>query len=455
MAKQHLAYAVDLHTKGLRPTCQHLFVFRRKLLCNPAQPVAKLFRHARHFRAPHGSYYLAITVALYKTNWNFQAQQSRDCFAWHWAGKHIASHHHQLYFGFTDLSDNRFQSRQVRVNVVDSGDMSHKHLITTMPTIHLSPVELRISSPKRKRTAVILISMEEIARDVAVVTMTIANAYLVGNAQSWILVDSGTPGNAEKIKEAADARFGPGAKPRAILLTHGHFDHSGSSGSLAELWGVRVFTHRLEWPYLDGRSAYPPPDPTAPGFFAAMSRFFPARTVNIGSLLEEIGNNLPALGMAEWQVVNTPGHTPGHVCFFRGGDGVLLAGDAVSTMNLDSFMAVLKERKQVCRPPVPATTDWQQARKSVQSLADLRPRVIAAGHGVPMHDAAEELSELAKHFPIPEHGRYVNEPARADETGVTYVPSAPRDRVPKIAVGLAAGIAIASVGAVIAKKRRS
>jgi len=64
--------------------------------------------------------------------------------------------------------------------------------------------------PKQKRCAVILISMQEIARDLAIVPMMIAHAYRVGSAESWVLVDSGTPGNEKNIREAAETRFGPG-----------------------------------------------------------------------------------------------------------------------------------------------------------------------------------------------------------------------------------------------------
>lgn len=292
--------------------------------------------------------------------------------------------------------------------------------------------------------------MQEIARDVAVVMMRMSNAYLVGDRRSWVLVDSGTPGNAEKIKQAAEARFGPGAKPRAIMLTHGHFDHAGSAPVLAEMWDVRVYAHRLEWPYLSGQSAYPPIDPTAPGVFSSLSRLFPSRSVNLADRLEEIGSGLSKLGMEGWEPLNTPGHTPGHVCFFRRSDGVLLTGDAVITMNVDTFAGMIGKRKQLCRPPAPATTDWPQARKSVHLLAELRPRVIASGHGFPMSDAAQELRELADHFPIPEHGRYVNEPARANESGITYLPPKPLDVVPKIAFGIAA---TAVVGGVLALRK--
>lgn len=296
--------------------------------------------------------------------------------------------------------------------------------------------------------------MEEIARDVAVIAMPIVNAYLVGNATNWVLVDTGTPGNAEKVKQAAETRFGSGAKPRAILLTHGHFDHAGSAADLANEWGVSVYAHRLEWPYLNGSSSYPPHDPTAPGFFSFMIRFMPARTANVGDRLAELGNRLPELGLEDWQVQFTPGHTAGHVSYFRPSDGVLLAGDALTTVNVDNAFDLMTKRRQVCRPPAPATTDWEKARRSVQLLASLRPQVIAPGHGAPMRDAAGQLQQLAHHFPIPSHGRYVNEPARADETGVTYLPPPPFDPVPKIATGVATAAVLASAGALVLKKRR-
>jgi glyoxylase-like metal-dependent hydrolase (beta-lactamase superfamily II) len=267
--------------------------------------------------------------------------------------------------------------------------------------------------------------MHEIARDVAVVPMLIANAYLVGDRRSWVLVDCGIPGSQRRIRRAVEKRFGTAAKPRAILLTHGHFDHAGSAGPLADQWGVPIYVHPLEFPYLTGRSSYPPLDSTPPGFFSALSCLFPSRTVNLGDRLERLepGGLLPVL--EDWECLCTPGHTLGHVSFFRRDDAVLLAGDALTTMNLDSLVATITKRRELCRPPVPATMDWERARRSVQLLAGLRPRVIAAGHGAPMEGAADELQRLADHFPIPARGRYVREPVRADENGITYLPPKP------------------------------
>src|SRR5262249_11219086 len=111
------------------------------------------------------------------------------------------------------------------------------------------------------------------------------------------------------------------------------------------------------------------------------------------------GQDLP--GLSGWQMIETPGHTPGHVCFYRPSDRFLLAGDAVTTMDLDSVWGTLTKRKEVCRPPTPATMDWKNARRSVETIAALGPSWIAAGHGAPMSDAAAALARLAKNFPIP------------------------------------------------------
>ncbi len=295
--------------------------------------------------------------------------------------------------------------------------------------------------------------MKEIATDVAVVSLQIVNAYLVGNAQSWVLVDSGLSGKADKIRKAAENRFGPGARPNAIVLTHGHFDHAGSAKPLAQMWNVPVYAHPLELPYLTGRSSYPPLDPTAPGFFSALSRLFPAQTADLQHLVSSVDMKNPLPGLHGWTCIDTPGHSPGHLSFYRESDGTLLAGDALTTLDLDTVSGVLTKKKKVSRPPVPATTNWPQAQDSVGILARLRPRIIAPGHGQPMANAQDELQALADNFPIPTHGRYVDEPARVDANGVTYLPPAPPDRTPRIAAGLAIGITIATTGILIARKQ--
>jgi len=186
-----------------------------------------------------------------------------------------------------------------------------------------------------------------------------------------------------------------------------------------------------------------------------LGRFFPNRKANLNGVVQELKGGLPQFD--EWQVHHTPGHTPGHLSFFRPKDRTLIAGDAFTTVDLDSFSAMATKKQEVSRPPAYFTCDWEAAHHSVEHLADLAPRVLAAGHGIPMSgpEAGEQLNALAEQFPVPEKGRYVNEPVRADESGITYLPPPVSDPLPKVAAGI--GVAAAAAGltaALVARSRK-
>ena len=299
--------------------------------------------------------------------------------------------------------------------------------------------------------------LKEIAPDVFCLKVSIANVYFIGPPEGpWTLVDASTPGHAQQIREAAESLYGVAARPDAILLTHGHMDHAGSALDLANFWDVSVFAHPLELPYLTGRSKYPPLDPTVGGFLALMGRFVPVPSQDLGARVRPLESGREAPGLAGWEWHHTPGHAPGHVAFFRRQDGTLLAGDALTTMNLNSFFASVFEVQRVCGPPAPSTPDWRRARESVEFLAELRPLTIACGHGIPMSggDAVMQLAELATNFPIPAHGRYVQEPARLDESGVVSLPAPPLDALPGVAVVVGVAAAAGTMFAVAAHRRR-
>ena len=244
--------------------------------------------------------------------------------------------------------------------------------------------------------------------------------------------------------------------PEAILLTHGHMDHAGSALDLANFWDVPVIAHPLELPYLTGRSKYPPQDPTVGGFLALMGRFVAVAWQDLGGRVRTLESGREVPGLEGWEWHHTPGHSPGQVAFFRRDDGTLIAGDALSTVNLNSLFACLFEVQRVCGPPAPSTPDWQRARESVELLAELRPLTIACGHGIPMSggEAVMQLAELATNFQVPAHGRYVREPARMDESGVVSLPAPPPDALPGVAVAVGVAAAAGTMFAVAARRRR-
>lgn len=289
-------------------------------------------------------------------------------------------------------------------------------------------------------------TITRIAPDVGWLPVSFVNVYFVGRPGSaWTLVDAGLPGRTNQILEAAEARFGAGAPPEAIVLTHGHFDHAGSALQLAEYWDVPVYAHRLEMPYLTGKSDYPPLDPTIGGAMAFLSRFMPSRGRNLSGRMRELQpNEVP--GAAGWEWLATPGHSPGHVSFFRPSDRVLLAGDAFATMNMDSWSGLVTGKQALSRAGAPFNTDWEATRLSVKELANLHPNVAGCGHGIPRRDAAlpARLQRFAERFRAPRHGRYVRRPARTDESGIVSLPPAPFDPVPfaTAAALIVAGVAL-------------
>lgn len=274
------------------------------------------------------------------------------------------------------------------------------------------------------------------------------NVYLIHNAvdKKWVLVDTGLKRSAAKIVELADNFFWPDSKPAAIILTHGHFDHVGSVAQLAREWDVPVYAHVMELPYLTGLSAYPPADPWAGGgLMSFLSPAFPAGPINISGHIKLLPEDGSIPDLPEWKYIHTPGHSPGHISLFRKRDRVLLAGDAFVTTRMESAVSVLLQARKLAGPPRFLTPDWIAAAKSVTALANLEPETVATGHGQPMkgEHMRKMLHKLADNFEeqaVPHHGRYTKEPAVADESGVTYIPT-PQNKTAPVA-GIIAGVAI-------------
>ena len=233
----------------------------------------------------------------------------------------------------------------------------------------------------------------EIARGVHWLPLRGANAFFVRSEDSWALVDAGFVGSGRTIAAAARRLCGAAGRPGSIVITHGHPDHVGSAVGLAEEWGVPILAPAGEMPFIDGTALYPEP------LVAWLSRVLPRRAMeslirgsDLGDAVRAFDPQTGVPGLAEWICVPTPGHTPGHVAFFRPGDRTLIAGDAVLTMAWWSRIGgdgagwrrdLARGEPRLSGPPTVVTCDWTAAAASVVTLSHLEPWVLATGHGTP------------------------------------------------------------------------
>jgi glyoxylase-like metal-dependent hydrolase (beta-lactamase superfamily II) len=229
--------------------------------------------------------------------------------------------------------------------------------------------------------------------------------YLVGSGTGWTLVDAGWPGDGPRL-EAAVATLIGATSPQGIALTHLHPDHEGDARVLADRWGCPVWVSPGELPValrdfehmratampLDRWLVLPAMRLLGP---ERRRRIFAARTLQPVVRAFDPAEAVP--GLPDWVWVPTPGHTPGHVSLFRPSDGVFLAGDALVTTRIDTLAHLLTRRRGLSEPPWYTTWDLGAARRSIQRVADLAPRVLGTGHGRPMTGpgTAQAVRELA------------------------------------------------------------
>jgi glyoxylase-like metal-dependent hydrolase (beta-lactamase superfamily II) len=242
-----------------------------------------------------------------------------------------------------------------------------------------------------------------------------ANVYFVRSGSSWVLIDAGLANCGGLIRKTAESLFGANTRPASILLTHDHPDHAGSAVELARLWACPVYVHPEELPitaFKDLSEIEPYANPLDRWIILPILRMMPREWVAAtlaGSSIKEVARALDPRAavpnLPGWECIPTPGHTPGHVAFFRTSDRVLIAGDAVVTVNLNSLWGFLLwglrlSKQKVSGPPWYSTWRWQMAKESVARLADLEPCVLATGHGVPMSgsEIARKLRAFADRF---------------------------------------------------------
>jgi glyoxylase-like metal-dependent hydrolase (beta-lactamase superfamily II) len=181
------------------------------------------------------------------------------------------------------------------------------------------------------------------------------------------IVDTGIPGADEEILAALGSLGRERTHVTRILITHSDGDHVGGLAALVDATGARVYASEHEANVIEG---------------AAPSRR--GETREWGRVDERVtpGQTLPFHGGIE--VIDTAGHTLGHISYFLRADGVLIAGDCIGN------------REGLASSPPELTVDEARARVATQTVAALRPQTVCFGHGPSLVcDAADRLAELA------------------------------------------------------------
>jgi hydroxyacylglutathione hydrolase len=190
------------------------------------------------------------------------------------------------------------------------------------------------------------------------------NAYLLGD----VVVDAGTKGAAKRLIKALRGHL-----VGAHALTHAHPDHAGGSKRLVDAFEIPVWVGERDRG--DVEAGRPTAAETwATPAIARLSRYDPvavARPLREG---DDLGHG--------FTVLETPGHSDGHVAFWREGDRTLVVGDVLFNMNLLTTVPGLRE------PPRILTRDPRRNRDSARRLAALEPELALFGHGPPLRNPA-------------------------------------------------------------------
>jgi glyoxylase-like metal-dependent hydrolase (beta-lactamase superfamily II) len=199
------------------------------------------------------------------------------------------------------------------------------------------------------------------------------NVYLMGD----VLVDAATRHAAKRILRQL--------KGRTVIthaLTHAHPDHQGASHEVCETLGIELWCGELDADAVeDGRIMERQPDHPINTLFG---RIMPGPAHPVSRRLDE-GDEV-----AGFQVLDVPGHSAGHVAYWRESDSVLICGDVFTNIDTLTGLPGLHEPKAFFTP------DPERNRESMRRLAALEPALVCFGHGRPLRDPAKLKAFTAK-----------------------------------------------------------
>lgn len=242
---------------------------------------------------------------------------------------------------------------------------------------------------------------QQIATGIHRVEDGLVNFYLVEDGDQVAIVDAGWPRSWSQVQEAVASIGRKPADIGTVLLTHGHPDHLGAAEKVRTEVGATVHAFQGEVDRVKGKAKGASPFTLVPGLLPKLyqpsATGFVLRATGRGFLfptwVKEVsgfGAGAPLDLPGRPQVLETPGHTEGHVSFVFGEQGVLITGDAIATLDPIS-------RKTGPRLlPDNLNGDPQRTRASLDVLATAQADIVAPGHGDPFTGAAADAVARAK-----------------------------------------------------------
>jgi glyoxylase-like metal-dependent hydrolase (beta-lactamase superfamily II) len=156
------------------------------------------------------------------------------------------------------------------------------------------------------------------------------------------------------------------------VLTHAHPDHQGASHAVCERFAIPLWCGERDV------QAVQSVDGTIGAMGSGPIRAIQKRIAGPPHPVERA--LVEGDEVAGFTVLEVPGHSVGHVAYFRESDRTLILGDVINNMNVMTGVPGLHE------PPKLYTVDPETNRASARKLADLRPSLALFGHGAPLRD---------------------------------------------------------------------
>jgi glyoxylase-like metal-dependent hydrolase (beta-lactamase superfamily II) len=190
------------------------------------------------------------------------------------------------------------------------------------------------------------------------------NAWVIED----VLLDAKTRWDARFILRALRGRT-----ITAHAITHAHPDHQGSSHAVCEALGIPFWVPEHDADAAENPRLIRERQPNHP-IAQFMDRAFTGPGHRVDRQLHD-GDEV-----AGFRVIDAPGHSAGHVVYFRESDRTLIVGDVLNSADPLTMMPGLRLPKDFFTP------DPAQNRVSARKLAELEPALVLFGHGPPVRD---------------------------------------------------------------------